>query len=209
MRAITVLPRNDAGNGWSRILPPRAPRAPLTGTKRADWVVVGAGYAGLAAARRLAENAPNDRIIVLFEALEAGENASGRNSGFGIDLPHVVGSAQDDLSVAHAHLRLSRTALKYLEEIVEGHAIACDWSRAGKYHAAVSPRGEAEMLAPFIEMLKTLDEPHRILDRSENGEGARHVLLSCIGLHAGRCAGQSGGTDARTCRYLARKCDRA
>ena len=51
------------------------------------------------------------------------------------------------------------------KQIVEEHGIACDWSRAGKYHAAVTPRGEAEMLAPFIEMLKTLDEPHRILDR--------------------------------------------
>ena len=56
MPAITLLPRNDAANGWSRILPPRTPRPPLTGAQRADWVVVGAGFAGLAAARRLAEN---------------------------------------------------------------------------------------------------------------------------------------------------------
>lgn len=166
---ILDLPKRDHSNGWSRILPERKVHMPLKEDETADWVVVGAGYAGLAAARRLAENAPNDRIIVL-EALEAGENASGRNSGFGIDLPHVVGSAQDDLSVAHAHLRLSRAALKYLEGIVEEHGVACDWSRAGKYHAAVTPRGEAEMLAPFVEMLKTLDEPHRILYRAETAK---------------------------------------
>jgi len=163
------LPKQDHTNGWSRILPRREAHKPLQKDVRADWVVIGAGYAGLAAARRLAENSPNERIIVL-EAGEAGENASGRNSGFGVDLPHVVGSAQDDLAGAHAHLRLSRTALQYLEQIVEKHRIACDWSRAGKYHAAVTARGEAEMLAPFIAMLKILGEPYRILDRGRTAK---------------------------------------
>jgi len=158
------LPKQDHTNGWSRILPRREAHKPLQADARADWVVVGAGFAGLAAARRLAENCPDEHIILL-EAGEVGENASGRNSGFGVDLPHVVGSAQDDLAGAHAHLRLSRTALQYLEQIVEKHRIACDWSRAGKYHAAVTARGEAEMLAPFIDMLKTLGEPYRVLDR--------------------------------------------
>jgi len=168
---IRELPKRDHSNGWSRILPERQVHKPLQADTRADWVVVGAGFAGLAAARRLAENAPNDRIIVL-EAGEAGENASGRNSGFGIDLPHVVGSAQDDLAGAHAHLRLSRTALEHLEAVVEKHQISCDWSRAGKYHAAVTPRGETEMLAPFIDMLKMLGEPYRFYGR----EGTARAL---------------------------------
>ena len=160
------LPKRDHGNGWSAILPERTPHAPLQRDVQADWVVVGAGYAGLAAARQLAENRSNDRIIVI-EAGEAGENASGRNSGFGIDLPHVVGSAQDDLAGAHAYMRLSRAALDHLESVVQQHGIECDWSRAGKFQAAVSARGEAEVLAPFVDMLKMLDEPHRILNRAE------------------------------------------
>ena len=96
MQKVGLLPDNDSTNGWSRILPPRTPRAPLSGEARADWVVVGAGYAGLAAARRLAANRPGDAIM-LVEAGEAGENASGRNSGFAIDLPHVTGSNKDEL----------------------------------------------------------------------------------------------------------------
>ena len=163
---ITHLPKNDTTNGWSLILPKREPSPALNGDVKADWVVIGAGYAGLAAARRLAENRPNDRIIVV-EAGEAGENASGRNSGFGIDLPHVVGSGQDDLASAHAYMRLSRAAIDHLEGIVTTHGIACDWSRAGKYHAAVSARGADEMLDPFVAMLKSIGEPHRVLSKQE------------------------------------------
>lgn len=163
---ITHLPQNDKTNGWSLILPKRTPQAPLRGSVKADWLVIGAGYAGLAAARRLAENRPGDRIVVV-EAGESGDNASGRNSGFGIDLPHVVGSSQDDLASAHAYMRLSRAALDHLDGVVAAHGIACEWSRAGKYHAAVSARGAAEMLDPFVAMLDSLGEPYRRLSREE------------------------------------------
>jgi glycine/D-amino acid oxidase-like deaminating enzyme len=164
---IAHLPVNDAHNGWNLILPPRTPKPSLAGDVRADWVVVGGGYAGLAAARRLARNRPNDSIVVI-EAGVCGENASGRNSGFGIDLPHVVGNAQDDLAGARAHMRLANAALDHLEEIVAAHDIACDWSRAGKYQAAVSARGTEEILKPFVAALARLGETYRVLDRKQS-----------------------------------------
>ena len=74
-RQVSLLPDNDNSNGWSRILPARDPKPALTTDTNVDWVVIGAGYAGLAAARRLGENRPNDSIA-LIEAHEAGENAS-------------------------------------------------------------------------------------------------------------------------------------
>ncbi|MEM6422064.1 MAG: FAD-dependent oxidoreductase, partial [Pseudomonadota bacterium] len=89
---IQRLPKDDLSNGWSGMLPPRRPHAALTGERTADWVVLGAGYAGLAAARRLAENRPSETVAIV-EAGAVGENASGRNSGFAIDLPHNVGSS--------------------------------------------------------------------------------------------------------------------
>jgi glycine/D-amino acid oxidase-like deaminating enzyme len=121
-------------------------------------VVVGAGFAGLAAARRLAENRPQDNII-LIDAHEAGENASGRNSGFGIDLPHVTGSALDELEGSLRFMRLARAAIAYLEKQVRDHAIDCDWSKAGKYQAAVSPAGAKTILEPFARELEALKEP--------------------------------------------------
>ena len=163
---IGVLPVNDATNGWSRILGPRTPSSPLDGEVVADWVVVGAGWAGLAAARRLAENRPDDSIILL-EACEAGENASGRNSGFAIDLPHNVGDSLAELEGSHRFMALARAAIDHLDEAVREHGIACDWSRRGKYHAARSERGRHEILEPFVRELEALGEPYRWLDRDE------------------------------------------
>ena len=165
-RKIGVLPVNDATNGWSRILGPRTPRPPLAGDVAADWAVVGAGWAGLAAARRLAENRPDDSIVLL-DAGEAGENASGRNSGFAIDLPHNVGDSLAELEGSHRFMALARAAIDHLDGAVREHDIACDWSRRGKYHTARSERGKREILEPFARELEALGEPFRWLDSDE------------------------------------------
>ena len=156
---ISRLPRDDKTNGWSAVLPVRTAHAPVQGDVAADWVVLGAGYAGLAAARRLAETCPDQRIVVV-EAGKVGEGASGRNSGFAIDLPHNVGSSLDELDSSHRFMRLARMAIDHLEDVVRTHDVQCDWSRAGKYHAAVSPRGTREVLEPFRRELEALGEPH-------------------------------------------------
>jgi glycine/D-amino acid oxidase-like deaminating enzyme len=163
MLDIALLPKNDGANGWSRVLPARVAKPPLRGDTRADWVVVGAGFAGLAAARRLAENRPGDSVA-LVEADEVGENASGRNSGFAIDVPHNARTEFDGLEDSRRQMRLARAAIGELEGQVTRHAIACDWSRAGKYHAAVSARGAKETLVPFARELEALGEPYRWLD---------------------------------------------
>ncbi|HKL45166.1 MAG TPA: FAD-dependent oxidoreductase, partial [Roseovarius sp.] len=170
---IDRLPADDKTNGWSAILPAREPHPELQRDANADWIVLGAGYAGLAAARRLAENRPDEKII-LIDAGQAGENASGRNSGFGIDLPHNVGSSLDELEGSHRFMRLARMALDHLESVVETHGIDCDWKRAGKYHAAVSPRGTEQVLVPFRKELEALGETFEWVE----GDALKHTLGS-------------------------------
>ena len=87
------LPANPGISGWKGILPPRKPHKQLDENQNADYLVIGAGFAGLSAARRLNQLQPDAKIIVL-EACEVGEGPAGRNSGFMIDLPH-------DLSLIH------------------------------------------------------------------------------------------------------------
>ncbi|MEO1492440.1 MAG: FAD-dependent oxidoreductase [Pseudomonadota bacterium] len=161
---ITHFPSHDTTNGWAAFLPPRTPRPPLEGEIRADWIVAGAGLAGLAAARRLAENRPDDKIVVI-DAAAAGDGASGRNSGFGIDLPHTVGTNNDENEGAHGYMRLARAALAYLEDIVTTHGIDCDWRTKGKYQTVVTPKVSAEMLEPFGRALEALGEPFEWLDK--------------------------------------------
>ena len=74
-----------------------------------------------------------------------GENASARNSGFGIDIPHVTGNAQAQLDGAQRYLRMSRAALAELEALVERFDIDCDWTRTGKYQAAVTAARQARL----------------------------------------------------------------
>lgn len=163
---INRLPKDDRSNGWSGVLSPRTANPALKGDVAADWLVLGAGYAGLAAARRLAELHP-DQSIALIDAGEAGENASGRNSGFAIDLPHNVGSSLEELEGSHRFMRLARAAIDQLEGLVQTHNIQCDWSRDGKYHAAVSARGVKEVLEPTAKELDALGEPYEWIERDD------------------------------------------
>jgi glycine/D-amino acid oxidase-like deaminating enzyme len=158
-RDIGRLPLNDHTNAWNTILPPRTPTAAVDGEVLADWLVIGAGYAGLAAARRLAQHCPEQQIAVV-DAGVCGENASGRNSGFVIDVPHTVSSNLDQLEGAHRHMRLARAATTLLADQVKQHDIPCDWSVDGKYQTAVTDEGSVSMLEPFARELDALDEPY-------------------------------------------------
>ena len=161
MIRIGRLPENDAANGWSNILAPRAPNAPLKGNVTADWLVIGAGYAGLAAARRLAENRPNESVVIV-DACAVGDGASARNSGFVIDLPHNVGGDGDDHEGPFRALRLARAASRWLGEIVETHRIDCQWSPVGQYMAAASDAGMAA-LDGFRAELEAVNEPYETI----------------------------------------------
>jgi len=89
---VSRLPVDPGPAAWNALLPELPLRASLDGAVTADWLIIGAGFAGLSAARRLAEINPTDKIVVL-EASRVAEGASGRNSGFMIDVPHDLTSS--------------------------------------------------------------------------------------------------------------------
>lgn len=161
------LPQNDGRCGWYEILPPPPASTPLRGEVKADWVVLGAGLAGLAAARRLAELQPNAAIAVI-DAKRVGFGAAGRNSGFMVDLPHDLNSHSytGDQSADRNLIRLNRGAIDYMRSIVQQYAIECDWREQGKLHGAVEARG-VQSLETFAKGLSVLGEPYRELDARE------------------------------------------
>ena len=157
---VGILPADDATNGWLAPLPARAPKAALAGDERADWLVIGAGFAGLAAARRLAENRPRDRVLLL-EAQRAGDGASGRNSGFALDLPLGPAGKAFDPAKTRDHIALSRAAIDHLAELVRRHAIACDWNPRGRWYAARSPRVVEQDLETYAREMAAVGESLR------------------------------------------------
>jgi len=64
-RKINRLQLNDKTNAWNTILAPSTPKAALESEIQADWLVIGTGYAGLSAARRLAQNCPDQKIVIV------------------------------------------------------------------------------------------------------------------------------------------------
>ena len=170
MGAVTLLPSARRDNGWFEILPEVPPAAPLLGAQEADVVVVGAGFTGLAAARRLGERRPGARILLL-EAGRIGNGAAGRSSGFGIDHAHNVRSEgfAGAEEFEKQQIALNRSGLAYLEDAVATHGIDCDWSWAGKTHAACTDRGVAD-LEHFAGTLDRIDEPYEVLDADAMAE---------------------------------------
>ena len=75
---------NDDGCSWINDLDRRSNIKTLDKDKSCDWLIIGAGYTGLSAARKLSELHPNQKIIIV-DAQLAGEGASGRNSGYLVD----------------------------------------------------------------------------------------------------------------------------
>lgn len=154
----------DVPSGWRSVdtIAPLGDKATIN--KTYDWVVVGAGFSGLAAARRLGEIAP-DASVLLVDARPVGWGASGRNSGFVIDLPHKYDLDNPDCDRLRKIISLNRAAIDDLEASVTAHGIACDWSRSGKLQGAVKERGTG-MMSKFIDVLDLIGEPYERLDRS-------------------------------------------
>lgn len=168
----------NQASGWYSILPEPNPASRLKGDQVADWVVVGAGVTGLAAARRLAELAPEARIILLDE-YRVGYGASGRNSGFIIDTPHLSEQIGDD-----SNRRISRmvvAGLAALDGLVHKHGIDCEWSPRGHLTAVVNRRSINKLHAT-CHTLDAVDEKYEWLEGDALADvvGTRHYCAAVL-----------------------------
>jgi glycine/D-amino acid oxidase-like deaminating enzyme len=154
--------------GWNAMLPPRIPRPALGTDLAVDYAVIGAGFTGLAIARRLQELDPQARIIVL-EASTIGEGASARNSGFtSADvLPRTATMAGAEK--ARRQTALIRGAFDWLTGTLRDYDIACDMKRVGSIRAAATEAGEAS-LCSVIEVARANGIAHSVLRRQEIAE---------------------------------------
>lgn len=146
-------------NGWNEILPLREPNPTLKGVVEADWVVLGAGFTGLSAARRLAKNRPSEKVV-LIDGLEIGEGSSGRSSGFAIDLPHNITLDDNEIAIAKSYKNICSFGINQLGEIVKNQSIECDWAEVGKFHAAVTPAVSSSILKPYAHCLEAMGESY-------------------------------------------------
>ncbi|MEM6939548.1 MAG: FAD-binding oxidoreductase [Pseudomonadota bacterium] len=198
---VRRVPRHRGPAAWDAILPPGPTYPALHAQKTADVVVVGAGFAGLSAVRRVQQIDPTARIVLL-EAGRIGEGAAGRNSGFMIDLPHELSSADyagagDD----RALIALNRSAIGFGRDAVEDFGIDPNFfDPAGKVNGAASSAAQRHNRS-YAAHLARLGEPFEMLDRQQMQEltGSAHyrsglytagtVMLQPAGYVRGLAAG--------------------
>lgn len=165
------LPVHRGESAWNALLPSRTPSRELDGVISADVVVIGAGFAGLAAATRLNQIDPTLAIVVL-DADDVGKGASGRNSGFLIDLPHDISTddfAADALTKSRNEIIVARTAIEFYRQLGAESGWAKDiFDPSGKYSVAISDAG-TQHLEAYSAKLKLLNEPHELMNFEQIG----------------------------------------
>jgi glycine/D-amino acid oxidase-like deaminating enzyme len=165
MIRVDLKPADLGRSGWDAILPGREPQAPLERDIDCDYLVVGAGFAGLSAAWRLRQLDAQARIVIL-EAHQVASGPAGRNSGFMIDLPHALasGSYGGDDSEDRRNIRMSRAAIAFAGKIARECGFPDEaFDPCGKVNAAASRVGTAHNSA-YARHLEALGEPFELLD---------------------------------------------
>ncbi|MEC9296901.1 MAG: FAD-binding oxidoreductase [SAR324 cluster bacterium] len=165
-KIISALPKNDEGCGWIKQIPPRRAQPALPGKQHADWVVLGAGFTGLAAARQLALLHPQARIVVL-EAERAGEGSSARNSGFLVDSTLNEGHySAAGLEIYRRKYQIKCAGVLAVRRLVDDLGINCDLEAKGKFHCTAVKSHEKKILH-FSRLLAEMDLNHNILEGKE------------------------------------------
>ena len=166
MVTVRKLPVDMARSGWEALAERAFPPEKLSQDVAADWLIVGAGFGGLAAARRLTQRCPGARIVML-DATRLALGPAGRNSGYMIDVPHNVstgGYATGNAAEIRAEMALNRLAIGFSRGAAEDYGMAPHvFDPCGKINAAASENGEAQNAA-FARGLSEIGEPYEILD---------------------------------------------
>jgi glycine/D-amino acid oxidase-like deaminating enzyme len=157
---------NDSTCSWINDLPPRINIKSLQSNEDSEWLIIGAGYTGLSAARKLGQLYPNQKII-LVDAQLAGEGASGRNSGYLVDTTLNDGfTSNKDLDNYKKKTDIYNLGINVVKKFINDYQVDCDWNECGKYFAS-SKKEDEKILRNFSDTLKKLGFTHNLLSNNE------------------------------------------
>ncbi len=157
---------NDKGCSWINDLNSRTNIKSINSDEDCDWLIIGAGYTGLSAARKLGKLHPNQKII-LVDAQLAGEGASGRNSGYLVDTTLNDGfTSNKDLENYKKKTDIYAFGIEVVKKFIKEYQVDCDWNESGKYFAS-SKKEDRNILNNFSYTLSRLGFEHSLLERDE------------------------------------------
>ncbi len=140
-------------------------RPPLQTDTRCDVAVVGAGYTGIAAARRWAEHSP-DSDIVLIDATAPEEGNPGRNSGFLLEVALAHDADPGEMQRMQQCNGLLNETMQQIVADVAASGIDCGLRRTGTYRAAAGDEG-IRALDRYRHFLDVAGLPAAVLDRDQ------------------------------------------
>jgi glycine/D-amino acid oxidase-like deaminating enzyme len=185
---------NDNGCSWVKDLIPRTNIKTLQSNEDCEWLIIGAGYTGLSAARKLAQLYQNQKIIIV-DAQLAGEGASSRNSGYLVDTTLNDGfTSNKELDNYKKKADIYDLGINTVKKFISEYQVDCDWNECGKYFAS-SKKEDEKILRNFSDTLKKLGFEHNLLSNNELskrlGTNFYNVALHTKGgvlLHPGKLA---------------------
>ena len=157
---------NDNNCGWLNNLNPRQNIKQISKNLFSDWLIIGAGYTGLSAARKLGQIYP-DKKIILVDAQLAGEGASSRNSGYLVDTTLNDGfTSIKEMENYKKKTDIYSLGIDAVKKFIKEYQVNCDWNESGKYFAS-SKLEDKKILNNFSRILMDLGFVHDFLDRQE------------------------------------------
>tara|TARA_Y100001958_G_scaffold154614_1_gene143862 strand:- start:276 stop:1580 length:1305 start_codon:yes stop_codon:yes gene_type:complete len=153
---------NDPNCGWINNLPKRNNIKKLNSNKLCDYLIVGAGYTGLSAARQLANNLRSSKIVLIDSQL-AGEGSSARNSGYLVDTTLNDGfTSNRDIENYKKKIKIYQEGINSVERFVKEYQVDCEWNSCGKYFAS-SQISDEKLAIKFSNLLSSLNFENKIL----------------------------------------------
>ena len=157
---------NDNTCSWINDLTPRSNIQTLSSDLDCEWLIIGAGYTGLSAARKLGQLYPNQKIL-LVDAQLAGEGASSRNSGYLVDTTLNDGfTSNKELENYKKKADIYKLGIETVKKFIKEYQVDCDWNECGKYFAS-SKVDDKKILENFSDTLSKLGFEHNLLSNND------------------------------------------
>ena len=157
---------NDNSCSWINDLNSRNNIQTISSNLECEWLIIGAGYNSLSAARKLGQLYPNKKII-LADAQLAGEGASSRNSGYLVDTTLNDGfTSNKELENYKKKADIYKLGIESIKKFIKEYQVDCDWNECGKYFAS-SKLEDKNILKKFSKTLSKLGFEHKLLYKQD------------------------------------------